>query len=299
MNWQHLSYFKVLVEEGSFSKATEKLFITPSALSKAIAALEEELQFDLFERAGRRSVLTTNGKIFFESVVKAFSDINTGINNVRFASNPNTGHLRIGSGYNALVSVIPNCIKSFKKDYPNAIFSIKYLPGNALVKALAYGEYDLGFCNALERYGDILEQFPSIEYKRIDTKGLYLLTDSKHPLAKKESLQFNELEGIELVASPSSADYNYLLEEAERAGFKPNITIKTYDRLSTLSMVEIGLGAAVMSFSELTKPTGNFAVIPIECAYHKDEFVLWNHLNQSAISECFIQKVIQFSNSKA
>lgn len=297
MNWQHLSYFKVLVEEGSFSKATEKLFITPSALSKAITSLEAELEFDLFERAGRKSVLTANGKIFFESVVKAFSDINTGINNVRFASNPNTGHLRIGSGYNALISLIPKCIKSFKEDYPHAIFSIKYIPGNILLKALAYGEYDLGFCNALERYGDILEQFPSIEYKRYDTKKLFLLVPNSHPFAKKDVIEFKDLENLEIIASPASADYNYLLEKAEHCGFKPNITIKTYDRLSTLSMVDLGLGTAVISFSEVTKPSGNFNAIPIDCNYHKDEFVLWNNLNQSAISKCFIDKVLSVTQN--
>ena len=50
MNWQHLIYFKKVAECEHLTRASEELFISPSALSKAIANLEEELGIVLFEK---------------------------------------------------------------------------------------------------------------------------------------------------------------------------------------------------------------------------------------------------------
>ncbi len=52
MNWQHLIYFKAIAETQNFSRASEQLYVTPSALSKAISSLEAELSFPLFEKSG-------------------------------------------------------------------------------------------------------------------------------------------------------------------------------------------------------------------------------------------------------
>lgn len=55
MNWQHLVYFRKIVEKKNFSKAADSLYIAPSTLSKAIRSLEEEIGFPLFEKQGRNS----------------------------------------------------------------------------------------------------------------------------------------------------------------------------------------------------------------------------------------------------
>ena len=48
-----LEYFARIVEEQSFTKAAEKLFISQPALSKAIQSMEKELKVSLFQKAGR------------------------------------------------------------------------------------------------------------------------------------------------------------------------------------------------------------------------------------------------------
>ena len=62
MNLQHLKHWLALAETGSFSRAAEKLFITQSALSRSIQALEDELGGALVDRMGKRNELTPLGQ---------------------------------------------------------------------------------------------------------------------------------------------------------------------------------------------------------------------------------------------
>lgn len=63
LNYHHLIYFREIANEGSISKASEKLLIGQPALSAQLKQLEEQLQVDLFERKNRKLVLTDAGKV--------------------------------------------------------------------------------------------------------------------------------------------------------------------------------------------------------------------------------------------
>ena len=63
LNYQHLRYFWVVAREGSLTGASRRLRLAPSTLSAQIKALEEHLGFDLFERKGRKLVLTERGRV--------------------------------------------------------------------------------------------------------------------------------------------------------------------------------------------------------------------------------------------
>jgi LysR family transcriptional regulator, transcriptional activator of nhaA len=63
LNYHHLIYFKEIANEGSISKASEKLLIGQPALSAQLKQLEEQLQIELFERKNRKLVLTDAGKV--------------------------------------------------------------------------------------------------------------------------------------------------------------------------------------------------------------------------------------------
>jgi LysR family transcriptional activator of nhaA len=63
LNYHHLIYFKEIANEGSISKASEKLLIGQPALSAQLKQLEEQLQIELFERKNRKLVLTDAGNV--------------------------------------------------------------------------------------------------------------------------------------------------------------------------------------------------------------------------------------------
>src|SRR5512137_38669 len=63
LNYHHLRYFHAVAHEGNLTRAAARLNLAPSALSAQIRALEDRLGQPLFERSGRRLVLTEAGRI--------------------------------------------------------------------------------------------------------------------------------------------------------------------------------------------------------------------------------------------
>ena len=64
INFQHLNYFLTTARHLNFSEAADELYISYSALSKAMTRLETQLNVKLFEKNGRNIKLTKYGKIF-------------------------------------------------------------------------------------------------------------------------------------------------------------------------------------------------------------------------------------------
>ena len=65
-----IEYFITVVQEGSFSAASRKLFLSQANLSKQVSLLESELGVKLFNREGYRPVLTGTGELFYREAVK-------------------------------------------------------------------------------------------------------------------------------------------------------------------------------------------------------------------------------------
>ena len=78
MNLNHLNYFRVLAKLEHYTQAAEELSITQPSLSHAMASLEKDLGTYLFEKQGRNIKLTKYGKIYFEYVDRALSELEKG-----------------------------------------------------------------------------------------------------------------------------------------------------------------------------------------------------------------------------
>ncbi|MEM7542542.1 MAG: transcriptional activator NhaR [Pseudomonadota bacterium] len=72
LNYNHLLYFWTIAQEGSIARAAEKLFLTPQTVSGQLKLLEQSVGTPLFERVGRRLVLSDNGRIVFQYADEIF-----------------------------------------------------------------------------------------------------------------------------------------------------------------------------------------------------------------------------------
>ena len=73
MELQQLRYFREVAEREHVTRAAESLFVSQSAISRAVTQLEEELGVPLFYRQGRAVVLSPYGRSFLEHVVRALN----------------------------------------------------------------------------------------------------------------------------------------------------------------------------------------------------------------------------------
>ena len=96
INFKHLHYFWMVAKQGSITKASEHLHITPQTISGQISLLEEQLGKDLFSKVGRNLALTDTGHMVLSYADEIFSLGNELEQSVRIASGDRTQLLRIG-----------------------------------------------------------------------------------------------------------------------------------------------------------------------------------------------------------
>lgn len=92
-----LDTFIQVADSGSFSKASEKLFISPTAVMKQINALESELGFPLFDRSFRGLRLNETGQIFYTDSKKIIQLSNESLNRARKTVSSKKQLIRIGT----------------------------------------------------------------------------------------------------------------------------------------------------------------------------------------------------------
>ena len=124
MEWDRLKTFYYVAKAGSFTKASEFLNISQSAISRSVATLEDRLGARLFERFARGVVLTQQGEIMFESVQKMFEEATRAEMLVKEESEEPQGPLWIATTMTNASVWLMNYIPSFLKKYPKIRLTI-------------------------------------------------------------------------------------------------------------------------------------------------------------------------------
>lgn len=246
MNWQHLTYFKTTAETQNFTRAAEQLYITPSALSKAVHNLENELGFPLFEKHGRNVYLTRFGKTFYEYVVKANTDLEDGLAQVQKELGLCTGRIFLSAIYTMCAEYLPPRIKEFKKLYPDVAISFEYAITSKILEHILSGTSDLGFCGD---YGLESAEFADIEHQLIRVEELVMIASADHWLAGENFVDVNKLKDESFIIYKnvnSGISYNFwpLFKDV---GFTPRIAFEVNDDHSILGLVASGLGVALVA----------------------------------------------------
>ncbi|NPD31356.1 LysR family transcriptional regulator [Eggerthellaceae bacterium zg-1084] len=91
---RQIQCFCAVCEEGSFTKAARRLYITQSAVSQQMKNLETDLGVSLFQRGGRNLVLSEAGRVFYERTRTVISDIDQARIEVRAVAEHTSSRLR-------------------------------------------------------------------------------------------------------------------------------------------------------------------------------------------------------------
>ena len=194
MEFRHLRYFVAIAEEGSFTRAAERLWVAQPGLSTQIRRLEAELGIQLFERHTRGVDLTAAGELLLErarmilAAVEAAgatgADIRAGV----------SGTLRVGVVSGAGWQHTPLLLRRFARERPGIEVGVLEGPGRTLWRDLRDGRLDALIAPSL--------------FKSVDLGSLTLgsepwvaLVGAPHRLSDDGPLAWQELEGQELAVS--------------------------------------------------------------------------------------------------
>jgi LysR family cyn operon transcriptional activator len=203
---RHLRYFVALAECLSFTRAAERVHVTQSTLSHQIKQLEDELGRELFERIGKRVVLTEAGETFLAHASKALLEVDHGLSELKRAADELSGEVHIGATGSFNVGFIPECLAIFLKRNPTVKVTVEELSADVIGQRLIDGTLDMGV--AYEPADPT-----HLWFEPLYTEEMVLVVSPRHPLAQRKRVRMVELHRQNLVMLPHSFATRDLLDE--------------------------------------------------------------------------------------
>ncbi|NOU86271.1 LysR family transcriptional regulator [Paenibacillus sp. LMG 31460] len=292
MELRQLEYFMTTCEELHFTRAADKLGITQPTLSHQIKALENELGVRLFDRIGKKTMITEAGMILYQQSHKAIGFLAIAREQIQELQKVERGTLSIGALPGELNELVSSLLINYHRSYPN--IRIKLIANEDIVERVLQNELDFAI--------SILP----VEHDKLAIKPLYresffFVTNANHPLAGHPQIDFEELVTTPIVMFPETHRCRQLIDSTCKiAGLelKPFIETTTVDSL--FNLVRSGIGATILSKTLIEMyHYEDLIIIPIlnptlcrevGIVYHKDKY-----LGRTASG--FIDLVLSYINS--
>lgn len=143
MDLKYIKTFKTIIDRGGFLKASYKLNCTQSTVTFHIQQLERELEIKLFEKIGRKMVLTQEAKAiipYFDTILQSLEQAK----NYHKDDNRMEGILRVAMPETLLIYKMQDLLKEFKQIAPNVELSLKGINCYEVRQLIINGNIDLG-----------------------------------------------------------------------------------------------------------------------------------------------------------
>jgi DNA-binding transcriptional LysR family regulator len=186
MELAQLEYFLTVVEEGSFTRAADRVYRTQPALSIAIRRLEEEIGQPLLDRAQKTPVLTEAGRVVHDYARRILALRNQVGEAIAELQSLKRGRVRVGANESTSLYLLPDVILAFRQRHPQVKVEIFRHVSDRLMREVIERNVDFALM-ASEPSDRSLETFPVLKDE------LILVVSPKHPLAGRKSVTIKEL----------------------------------------------------------------------------------------------------------
>jgi DNA-binding transcriptional LysR family regulator len=180
VEFYQLTYFLAAAQTQNFRKAAELCLVAQSALSRQIAALENELEVELFTRRKKRVTLTAAGQEFALYVRNAMEQLQEGQQFLAELRAGQRGTILIGCIESLATALLPALFASFHQHYPHIRLKVRVNHTDELITLVEQGEVELGLIL------DPKQQSELLIVKELFRQPLHLLVSAQHPLVQSE-----------------------------------------------------------------------------------------------------------------
>jgi DNA-binding transcriptional LysR family regulator len=265
MHIETLKIFCDLVELESFSLAAERNFITQSAVSQQIRALEDKFKRRLLERVrGRREVkLTAAGEVFYRESQKVLTAYHELQESLRGVVGKIGGTVKVATVYSVGLHELPAKVREFMTKFPAARIDLEYSRTTRVVRDVLSGTVELGVLALPEpRRGLTLTQMPD--------NRLVLIAPVDHKFAKRSKVKVSDLNGQDFVLFERDVPTRKAMDKIFKANGIEVKKIAEFDNIETIKRaVEVGFGLAIVPEPAVVeaKKAGTLAVIQLAEKY--------------------------------
>lgn len=261
MHIETLKVFGDLVDLQSFSLAAERNFITQSAVSQQIRALEDKFKRRLLERVrGRREIkLTPAGEVFYresKAVLAAYEHLNESLLGLVGKIG---GTVKVATVYSVGLHEMPAKVGEFMSKFPSAKIDLEYSRTTKVVRDVLNGTVELGILAFPEaRRG--------LTVVRMPPDRLVLICPPDHKYAKRSLVRTKDLHGREFVLFERDTPTRKATDRILKAQGVEVKKVAEFDNIETIKRaVQVGFGLAILPQPSVTEElrSGQLAVVKL------------------------------------
>ncbi|WP_429029573.1 LysR substrate-binding domain-containing protein [Aeromonas media] len=240
MDIRALRYFVELVREKSFTRASEKLFVTQPTISKMIRNMEEELGQPLLNREGHSFTLTDSGQVLFvhgQLILAQMQQLEA-----ELADLQSLQHGRLALGIPPMVGhVYADLIRAYRSRYPKVELSIVEYGGRRIEQAVLEGELDLAITMLPTREEGVLSAL------ELDCYPIQVVLPDLPRWRGDSEIRLADLQEEPFLLYTQAFTLSERLEQAcQQAGFVPQVAARSSQWDFLTAMVRSGMGVAFL-----------------------------------------------------
>lgn len=284
---QVIYYFVSVVEEGSFSKAGKKHYLSQSAISQQITKLEKELGFTLFNRESYYPTLTNEGKQFYELSKKLINQYDKEINDIKENIMKRNNTINIGITGMFEKKHIPVIIKKYKEKY-NININIKVYDLKTIMNHLVDKQIDIAF-----GLSNNFRNHDCLEYYDIYKSHVCVVTSLDHPLTNNKSISVQDIKNEPLIVLSKELGEEYYhdyMEAFKLDGIVPHIVKEVDNQNEFIMAISLGEGIG-LSATEVIDDDHVKTILLKNTHHHADYAVGYHKDNDKVIVLDFINEV--------
>ncbi len=255
-----LKTFVTVADLGSFSKASEILYITQPAITQQIKSLEKTIGSKLFQRQGGKMVLTEEGKRIYDIAKLLLASYEGLMEEMARIKKDLKDTLFLGVSATLSEYIVPQMVAGFHGEFPSS--TIKIFTGNSQ-------EVEEGLLSGVLNMG-IIEREPSskfISYPWLEDEILFF-TYPDSPLTKKGEIAPDELYEVDLILrETNSGTRKTVKDKLEELGLvfeRLKIKVEANSSRTIMNIVKSGYGASFLSRGLLIREIQMGSLVPVK-----------------------------------
>lgn len=261
--WQ-LRTFVAVAETLNFTKASEKLYLTQSAVSHQMKALEEEFGVPLFIRAKSGVILTDAGKIALEYAMQILNKAEEMREKVAGPEKALAGRVRVAAATQALVYLFAPLFEEFMDAFETVELVFRTtVSTEQTVEDILEGVADVGFAS-FTVYSPVLQVVELFDDELILTVG------KKHRFAGEKEISIKELEKERWILFERGASIRRATDDFfKKVNIEPEMALESNDTYFIKVMIEHGLGVSLMPSWAVREETKNGKLAQVRIKKHE------------------------------
>ncbi|MFC1764241.1 LysR family transcriptional regulator [Planctomycetota bacterium] len=248
-----LRTFVCVADSQGFTKAADSLYLTQPAISKRIAALEQELGAKLFDRIGKKTLLTDAGKVLYQRAQNILVEVDDCQRTLASLSETVAGRLALGISHHIGLHRLPPILRQYSNTFPDVDLDIQFLYSESACEGVERGTFEIALITLPNHPADILSVLPiwNDPFTCVTAKGHALMTKRR----RNQQITATTLAKHPAILPGSGTFTRALIDAAfKKQGVSLNVKLATNFLETIKMMVTAGLGWSVLPQSMSQDP---------------------------------------------